>query len=145
MQTAGRDYSICAYLYPASATGPGVLSRLLESRDSSRPLFFLAVMLMINILGYVLGHYPQHFALTDDQRTLILQTTSFMIRLAIGAAIFQQLVAISFSDALYFSDVTVLTLGYGDITAGYDVARSLIFPYAVVGIIRLALIVASVS
>lgn len=100
---------------------------------------------MINMLGYVLGHYPQHFALTDDQRTLILQTTSFMIWLAVGAAMFQQLVDISFSDALYFSDVTVLTLGYGDITTGNDVARGLIFPYAVIGIIILALIIASIS
>lgn len=100
---------------------------------------------MINMLGYVLGHYPEHFALTDDQRTLILQTTTFMVWLAIGAAMYQQLVDISFSDALYFSDVTVLTLGYGDITAGNDVARGLIFPYAVIGIIILALIVASIS
>lgn len=107
--------------------------------------FVLAVMLMINMLGYVLGHYPQHFALTDDQRTLILQTTSFMIWLAIGGAIFQQLIDISFSDALYFSDVTVLTLGYGDITAQTSVARGLVFPYAVIGIIILALIVASIS
>lgn len=107
--------------------------------------FILAIMLMINMLGYVLGHYPQHFALTDDQRTLILQTTSFMIWLAIGAAIYQQLVGIGFSDALYFSDVTVLTLGYGDITVGNDVARGLIFPYAIIGIIILALIIASIS
>ncbi|EEA27257.1 Potassium channel [Talaromyces marneffei ATCC 18224] len=107
--------------------------------------FILAVMLMINMLGYVLGHYPQHFALTNDQRTLILQTTSFMIWLAVGAAIFQRLIDITFSDALYFSDVTVLTLGYGDITAGNNVARGLIFPYAVIGIIILALIVASIS
>ncbi|GAM39499.1 ion channel [Talaromyces pinophilus] len=107
--------------------------------------FILAVMLMINMLGYVLGHYPQHFALTDDQRTLILQTTSFMVWLAVGAAMYQQLVDITFSDALYFSDVTVLTLGYGDITTGNDVARGLIFPYAVIGIIILALIIASIS
>ncbi|OKL62818.1 hypothetical protein UA08_01709 [Talaromyces atroroseus] len=107
--------------------------------------FILAAILMINMLGYMLGHYPQHFALTDDQRTLILQTTSLMIWLAIGGAIFQKLIDISFSDAVYFSDVTVLTLGYGDITAGTNLARGLIFPYAVIGIIILALIVASIT
>lgn len=107
--------------------------------------FALAVMLMINMMGYMLGHYPQHFALTDDQRTLILQTTSLIIWLAIGGAIFQKLIDIPFSDAVYFSEVTVLTLGYGDITAGSDVARGLIFPYAVIGIIILALIVASIT
>ncbi|EED19686.1 potassium channel, putative [Talaromyces stipitatus ATCC 10500] len=107
--------------------------------------FILAVMLMINLLGYMLDHYPGHFALTDDQRTLILQTTSFMVWLAVGAAVYQKLVDITFADALYFSDVTVLTLGYGDITTGNDVARGLILPYAVIGIIILALIVASIS
>jgi potassium channel subfamily K, other eukaryote len=107
--------------------------------------FILAAILMINMMGYMLGHYPQHFALTDDQRTLILQTTSFMIWLAIGGAIFQKLIDISFSDALYFSDVTVLTLGYGDITAGTNLTRGLIFPYAVIGIVILALIVASIT
>lgn len=100
---------------------------------------------MVNMLGYMLGHYPQHFALTDDQRTLILQTTSLMVWLAVGGAIFQQLIDISFADALYFSDVTVLTLGYGDITATSDLARGLIFPYAVIGIIILALIIASIT
>lgn len=41
MQIAGRDYSICAYLRPASATGPDILSRLLERRDSSRSLLHI--------------------------------------------------------------------------------------------------------
>lgn len=107
--------------------------------------FILSTILMVNMLGYILGHYPQHFALTDDQRTLILQTTSFMIWLAIGAVIFHKVLDIPFADALYFSDVTVLTLGFGDITAHSPVGRGLIFPYAVFGIVILALVVASIS
>ena len=47
-----------------------------------------SVILMINMLGYFLGHYPQHFTLTDYQRTLILQTMLFFIWLAGGGAIF---------------------------------------------------------
>jgi potassium channel subfamily K len=107
--------------------------------------FILSAVLMVNMLGYMLGHYPQHFALTDDQRTLILQTTSFMVWLAVGAAMFQKVFGISFADALYFSDVTVLTLGFGDIKAQSNVGKGLIFPYAVFGIIILALVVASIS
>ena len=33
-----------------------------------------SLLLMINMLGYFLGHYPQHFELTEEQRNLILQT-----------------------------------------------------------------------
>lgn len=107
--------------------------------------FILSIILMINMMGYMLGHYPQHFALTDDQRTLILQTTSFMIWLAVGGAIFQRLIGISYPDALYFSDITVLTLGYGDITPQDSVGKGLVFPYAVIGIVILALVVSSIS
>lgn len=47
-----------------------------------------SMMLMINMLGYFLGHYPEHFSLTDHQRTLILQTMLFFIWLGGGAAAF---------------------------------------------------------
>lgn len=50
-----------------------------------------AIFLMINMLGYFLGHYPQHFDLNDEQRNLILQTMIFFIWLAGGAGVFAQL------------------------------------------------------
>ncbi|KAJ5456793.1 hypothetical protein N7530_012067 [Penicillium desertorum] len=106
--------------------------------------FILSIVLMINMLGYFLGKYPQHFSLTGEQRTLILQMTALVVWLLIGAAIFQRVVGISFADALYFSDVTVLTLGYGDITPTNSVGRGLIWPYAVIGIIILGLVVQSI-
>lgn len=99
---------------------------------------------MINMLGYFLGKYPQHFSLTDDQRTLILQMTGFVIWLLIGAAIFQRVLGISFADALYFCDITVLTLGFGDVTPQSAVGKGLIWPYAVIGIIMLGLVVGSI-
>ncbi|CAG7934899.1 unnamed protein product [Penicillium nalgiovense] len=106
--------------------------------------FILSIVLMINMLGYFLGKYPQHFSLTGEQRTLILQMTALVVWLLIGAAIFQRVLGISFADALYFSDVTVLTLGYGDITPTNSVGRGLIWPYAVIGIIILGLVVESI-
>ncbi|KAJ5620235.1 hypothetical protein N7510_004219 [Penicillium lagena] len=106
--------------------------------------FILAIMLMINMLGYFLGRYPQHFALTDDQRTLILQMTAFVMWLLIGAAIFQRVLGISFADALYFCDITVLTLGFGDVVATTAVGRGLVWPYAVIGVITLGLVVSSI-
>ncbi|CAG8179911.1 unnamed protein product [Penicillium nalgiovense] len=106
--------------------------------------FILSIVLMINMLGYFLGKYPQHFSLTGEQRTLILQMTALVVWLLIGAAIFQRVLGISFADALYFSDVTVLTLGYGDITPTNSVGRGLVWPYAVIGIIILGLVVESI-
>jgi potassium channel subfamily K, other eukaryote len=64
-----------------------------------------AIMLMTNMLGYVLGKYPQDFQLDDDQRTLILQTTLFFIWLAGGAAIFERLEGWTFANALYYCNV----------------------------------------
>lgn len=107
--------------------------------------FFNTLILTINLLGYLLGHYPQHFALTNSQRTLILQTTALSIWLIVGAAVFQKLIGISFSNALYFSDVTILTLGFGDITAKTPVARGIVFPYAVFGIVMLGLVIGSMT
>ncbi|KAL4737691.1 hypothetical protein BDV11DRAFT_206602 [Aspergillus similis] len=106
--------------------------------------FLLSVILIINMLGYVLGHYPQNFALTEEQRTLILQTTAFVVWLAVGGAIFSQVIdGISYADGVYFSDITVLTIGFGDVTASTAVARGLILPYAVIGMVILGLVVSS--
>jgi potassium channel subfamily K len=107
------------------------------------------MVLMVNMLGYFLGHYPESFALSDSQRTLILQSMAFFVWLAGGAAVFSKIEKDAgepgwrFSDALYFCDVTILTVGFGDLTPTTDVGRGLVFPYSVGGIITLALIVSS--
>ncbi len=106
---------------------------------------FCSIILMINMLGYCLGHYPQHFTLTDEQRNLILQTMMFFIWLAGGAGMFARISnGWQFVDALYFCDVTILTVGFGDYYAPNDVSRGLVFPYSVGGIIILGLMVSSI-
>jgi potassium channel subfamily K len=103
-----------------------------------------SMMLMVNMLGYFLGHYPQHFDLDDDQRTLILQTMMFFFWLAGGAAVFSKVCGWRYADALYFCDVTVLTVGFGDYVGTNDVGRGLVFPYSVIGIIFLGLMINSI-
>jgi potassium channel subfamily K, other eukaryote len=49
------------------------------------------MLLMVNMVGYFMGRYPQNFTLTDHQRTLILQTMLFFIWLAGGAAVFSRI------------------------------------------------------
>jgi potassium channel subfamily K len=112
-----------------------------------------SMLLMINMLGYFLGHYPQRFNLTDAQRTLILQTMLFFIWLAGGAGVFslvettygQGLFNWSYVNALYFCQVTVLTIGFGDLYASSNVGRGLVMPYAVGGIIMLGLVITSLT
>ncbi|OCL04385.1 voltage-gated potassium channel, partial [Glonium stellatum] len=108
-----------------------------------------SMILMINMLGYFLGHYPDTFTLTDAQRTLILQTMLFFIWLAGGAAVFSRIETDhgqsgwAFVDALYFCDVTILTVGFGDLYPTNDLGRGLVFPFSVGGIIMLGLVISS--
>lgn len=114
-----------------------------------------AMLLMVNMLGYWLGHYPQHFALTESQRTLILQTMLFFIWLAGGAAVFSRVEGTygdhslgfewSYVNSLYCCDVTILTVGFGDLYPSSNIGRGLVFPYSVGGIIMLGLVVSSIT
>jgi potassium channel subfamily K len=103
-----------------------------------------SMILMVNMLGYFLGHYPQHFELDDDQRTLILQTMMFFFWLAGGAAVFSKVCGFSYADALYFCDATILTVGFGDFVANNTAGRGLVFPYSIFGIIFLGLMIKSI-
>ncbi|KAE9963307.1 hypothetical protein BLS_009429 [Venturia inaequalis] len=115
--------------------------------------FICSVLLMFNMLGYFLGHYPQQFDLTDHQRTLILQTILFFFWLAGGGAVFSTVETSygtdpqswAFVDGLYFCDVTILTVGFGDLYPHGDLGRGLVFPYSVLGIIMLGLVITSIS
>jgi potassium channel subfamily K len=53
--------------------------------------FVSCCTLIINMLGYFLGHYHQDFELNDHQRTLIIQTMLFFAWLAGGGAIFSKI------------------------------------------------------
>jgi potassium channel subfamily K len=115
--------------------------------------FVCSSILTVNMVGYFLGHYPQRFELNNHQRTLILQTMLFFAWLAAGAGIFSRtenmgedgITNWDFVDGLYFCDVTILTLGYGDLTPSNNLGRGLVFPYSVGGIIMLGLVISSIS
>jgi potassium channel subfamily K len=111
------------------------------------------LILMVNMLGHIRGHYPQTFALCDSHRTLILQTMLFFIWLAAGGAVFSYIethygggaFVWSFANALYFCEVTILTVGFGDIYPTNNFSRGLMLPYAVGGIVMLGLVVSSLT
>ncbi|KAF1952316.1 voltage-gated potassium channel, partial [Byssothecium circinans] len=109
-----------------------------------------SMILMINMLGHFRGHYPDSFVLSGSQRTLIQQTMVFIIWLAGGAAVFSKIetqageTGWQFADAMYFCDVTILTVGFGDLYPTTNLGRGMVFPYSIGGTITLGLIVSSI-
>lgn len=115
----------------------------------------LLTSLISDMLGYFLGQYPPEFSLTESQRTLIIQTMLFFVWLAGGAGVFSK-IENSYGDdnvgfdwtyvnSLYFCDVTILTVGFGDLYPTSNAGRGIVFPYSIGGIIMLGLVVSSIS
>ncbi|KFL60945.1 uncharacterized protein TERG_11882 [Trichophyton rubrum CBS 118892] len=106
--------------------------------------FFVSSLLLVTVYGANTGRYSKHFHLTTSQRSLMLQTILYMMYLLIGAAIFSRVENWSYLDALYWSDFTLLTNGIGDLAPATHLGRSLLFPFAVGGILTLGLVVMSI-
>ncbi|KAK5660503.1 hypothetical protein OQA88_13051 [Cercophora sp. LCS_1] len=104
-----------------------------------------STILLINIAGYLRGHYPQQFDLDDSQRALILQTTAFFFWLAGGSAMFCLTEGFTYADALYFAEVSVLTVGFGDFAPATDPGRGFLFVFQFIGIIFLGLVISSIT
>ena len=79
-----------------------------------------------------------------SQRTLMLQTISFMIYMVGGAGVYAKIEGWMFLDALYFTNYTLLTVGIGDYAPSTHLGRGLLFPYAVGGIVILGLVIGSI-
>ncbi|KAL6690850.1 voltage-gated potassium channel [Trichoderma pleuroticola] len=106
--------------------------------------FIVATLMSITFWGAYSGHYPKDFILTLSQRTLMLQTISVLIYLHVGAVVFSNIEGWRYLDAVYWADVTLFTVGFGDFTPTTNLAKALMIPYAIVGIISLGLVIGSV-
>ncbi|KAK9364906.1 hypothetical protein V1509DRAFT_572056 [Lipomyces kononenkoae] len=108
-------------------------------------LYFLCgFVLSWNLIGHLRGHYPASFILTLPQRSLMFQILCIMIWLAGGGAVYTGLEGYSYGDAVYFCDVTILTIGFGDLQPTNTVSRALVLPYALIGIVILGLVIVNV-
>lgn len=106
--------------------------------------FIISSLLLGTVYGAVKGHYSYGFKLTMSQRTLMMQTISFMIYLLAGAAVWAHIEQWTFLDAVYWADFTLLTIGIGDFAPTTHLGRGLLFPYAIGGIIMLGLVIGSI-
>jgi potassium channel subfamily K len=100
--------------------------------------------MLITFSGALAGHYAKDFALTASQRTLMLQTIMFLMYLLLGALVFSNIENWNYLDAVYWADVTLFTVGFGDYSVSTNLGRALLMPYALVGVISLGLVIGSI-
>ena len=127
-----------------------------RSEHAFTQAFYYAIMAAINYVGVTIvmcitvygahkQRFKKEFELTKPQRTLMLQTIFFMVYLLLGAVVFSYVENWEFLDAVFWADFTLLTVGIGDnFTPQTHTGRSLLFPYAIGGIVMLGLVVGSI-
>ena len=96
--------------------------------------FLVATLMLVSVIGAYRGHYDKQFQLTMSQRTLMLQTISFLVYLMAGAAVYSHIEGWAYLDAVYWADFTLLTVGIGDYSPQTHLGRGLLFPFAIGGI-----------
>ncbi|KAK9328997.1 hypothetical protein V1520DRAFT_344551 [Lipomyces starkeyi] len=107
-------------------------------------LYFLCgLVLTLNEIGHLRGYYPASFILTSSQRSLMLQILCITVWLAGGGGVFARIQGYTYGDAIYYCDVTILTIGLGDLHPTRDLSRAIVLPYGLVGILILGLVVAN--
>ncbi|KAG7144433.1 Outward-rectifier potassium channel TOK1 like protein [Verticillium longisporum] len=74
----------------------------------------------------------------------MLQTIAYLFYLLIGALVFAEIEGWIYLDAVYWANTTLFTIGYGDYSPSSTLARALLIPYALIGIVTLGLLIDSI-
>jgi potassium channel subfamily K, other eukaryote len=74
----------------------------------------------------------------------MMETLLFFIYIGLAALTSSKVEGYTYVDAIYYMVVTTLTIGFGDITPQTATFRVLTFPFTVIGIALLAIIVTSI-
>lgn len=105
----------------------------------------ISLMMCVTVYGAITHHYSSEFKLTMAQRTLMLQTISFLTYLLLGALVYSKIEGWKYLDAVYWADFTLLTVGIGgDLVPTTHLGRGLLFPFSIGGIVILGLVVSSI-
>ncbi|KAF2856764.1 potassium channel-like protein [Plenodomus tracheiphilus IPT5] len=107
--------------------------------------FIIASLMAFTAFGAWRGHYAKEFQLSPSQRTLMLQTISFMVYLLLGALVFSKVEGWGFLDAVFWADFTLLTVGLGgEFVPKTHSGRALLFPFAIGGLLMVGLVIGSI-
>ncbi|KAI1662168.1 voltage-gated potassium channel [Daldinia decipiens] len=145
--------AICLIALCATATGPLDLQPQIEYVWSQAfyyglfaaiIYFIVASLMVITVWGAQTGHYGKDFELTTSQRTLMLQTILFLVYLLLGAFVFSKIEGWNYLDSIYWADVTLFTVGFGELSPQTRLGRGLLVPYALIGVISLGLVIGSI-
>lgn len=101
-------------------------------------------LMFMTVYGANTGHYRKRFELTGPQRTLMLQTMSFVTYLLLGALVYSHIEGWEYLNAVYWADVTLLTVGLGEYSPSTSLGKGLLFPFAIGGILMIGLVVGSI-
>ncbi|WPH01499.1 putative potassium channel isoform 2A [Acrodontium crateriforme] len=104
----------------------------------------IGFIMCITVYGANKGYYRKDFNLTPSQRTLMLQTMLFVAYLLLGAFVYSKIEGWDYLDAVYWADVTLLTVGLGDFSPQTKMGRGLLFPFAIGGILIVGLVIGSI-
>ncbi|KAK5113187.1 hypothetical protein LTR85_011005 [Meristemomyces frigidus] len=104
----------------------------------------IGLLMCLTVYGALTKKYERDFRLTPSQRTLMLQTMAFMAYLLLGALVFSRIEGWNYLDAVYWADVTLLTVGLGDYSPATTVGRGLLFPFALGGILMVGMVIGSI-
>ncbi|KAH0272046.1 voltage-gated potassium channel, partial [Aureobasidium melanogenum] len=142
--TASHTYQLPASSPAAPAAHHALTSAFYYAIMAAAIYLIIAFLMCLTVYGAWKGHYARQFNLTAAQRTLMLQTMSFFTYLLLGALVFSHIEKWEYLDAVYWADVTLLTVGLGDYAPQTHTGRSLFIPYAIGGIVILGLVVGSI-
>ena len=106
--------------------------------------FIVASLMVVTFWGAYKGKYPKDFELTMSQRTLMLQTIMFLMYLLIGALVFSHIEGWLYLDAVYWADITLFTVGFGDLPLQTNLGRGLMIHFSLIGVTTRGLVIGSI-
>jgi potassium channel subfamily K len=74
----------------------------------------------------------------------MLQSILLLIYLLLGAYMFSEIESWNYLDTVYWTVVTLFTVGFGDYHPVTDLGRAILIPFSLAGIISLGLVISSV-
>lgn len=109
----------------------------------------LASSCALMLLAHYLNEFNPSVALKNNAirlegRSFMINVTLLIVSIGVQGLIFCKIEHWTYLDGIYFSTVCVLTVGFGDFEPTTTAGKILLFPFVLVGIAQLALVVSDI-